>query len=115
MTNIFKTTFAAVTLTLSISSNALAGEDTHEAVLNWSDNMTIAQNYAAAVKSVNKYCRIEASRTNERSRSFKQKFKTNCVTQLMENYVEQIDNQSLSTYHAMTKDPITKTTQFAAK
>jgi len=114
MKNTFKTTLAAVIATLTMSTAAFAGDQGHQAELGWSDNKTVAQNYKAATKSVETYCRIEASRTHERSQSFKRKFKANCAEQLMDSYVEQIDSEALSTYHAMIKSPVTETTQFAA-
>jgi len=115
MKNLIKATTAAVIVSLTIGTTALANERGHEAELDWMDDMTAAQNYEAAAKSVDEYCRIEASRLNQRNQSFKRKFRANCAAQLMDSYVNQVDSKALSIYHAMTKNPVTKTTQLAAK
>jgi len=115
MKNFVKLTAATLLTTLSLGANATAGDRSHEISLKWSDTMSAAQNYDAAEIAINKYCRIEASRSNERSLSFKKRFIENCEVQLMDGFVGQVDKAELTAHYAGIKNPVTNIREFAAK
>lgn len=68
-------------------SNAKDLTAEHRVQTNWSSNLTVEQNFENAVKSVTDYCKAESRKIDRREMAFRNRFESNCKSELMEDYV----------------------------
>lgn len=111
---VFKIATAALVTTLLVQSSAQASDRNHRLDLNWSEEISAAENFESADRKIATYCRAEAKKAAPRDQRFAKDYRTHCIETLRENYVAKIGQSELTTYYAFVVNPVKKN-QFFAK